>query len=110
MSTIAESKVVSISDDTFSSAVAEGLALVDFYAEWCGPCRIVAPILDEISIEMDGRVKFYKLDVDANPQTTARLGIRAIPTLAIFKNGQQVSSIVGGVSRGRIIAELEKHL
>lgn len=104
------SKVTEITDNNFRDVVADGLVLVDFYADWCGPCKAIAPVLDEISVEMDGKVKFFKLDVDANPAATAMLGIRSIPTLAIFKDGLQVGAIVGGASRGRIVAELEKHL
>ena len=74
--------------------------VVDFWAEWCGPCRMIAPALDEISREMDGKVKIVKLNVDENPQTAAKFGIRSIPTLMIFKDGKLAAQKVGAASKG----------
>ena len=73
--------------------------VVDFWAEWCGPCRMIAPALDEISHEMEGKVKIVKLNVDENPAVAAQYGIRSIPTLLIFKNGQLASQKVGAASK-----------
>ena len=74
--------------------------VVDFWAEWCGPCRMIAPALDEISREMEGKVKIVKLNVDENPQTAAKFGIRSIPTLMIFKDGKLAAQKVGAASKG----------
>ncbi len=91
------SKPVPINDSDFDKTVlqAEKPVLVDFWATWCGPCRMVAPIVDELAKEYDGRISFVKLDVDQNPKTAARYSIMSIPTLLIFKNGKPVSHIVG---------------
>ncbi len=91
------SKSVPINDSDFDKTVlqAEKPVLVDFWATWCGPCRMVAPILDDLSDEYDGRISFVKVDVDQNPKTAARYSIMSIPTLLIFKNGEPASHIVG---------------
>ncbi len=84
--------------------------LVDFWASWCGPCRIIAPIIDEIAEEFEGKVKVCKLNVDENPVTPGKYGIRAIPTLIIFKNGEPLEIIVGAVSKATILNALNKAL
>ena len=91
------SKPIAINDSDFDQTIlqSELPALVDFWAAWCRPCLMVAPILDELAEEYSGRVKFTRMDVDQNPKTAARYGIMSIPTLLIFKNGQPVSNIVG---------------
>ncbi len=91
------SKPVSIDDSNFDQMVlqAEKPLLVDFWAVWCKPCLMVAPILDELAEEYDGRISFVKVDVDQNPKTAAKYSIMSIPTLLIFKNGEPVSHIVG---------------
>ncbi len=91
------SKPVPIDDSNFDQMVlqAEKPLLVDFWAIWCKPCLMVAPILDELAEEYDGRISFVKVDVDQNPKTAARYSIMSIPTLLIFKNGEPVSHIVG---------------
>ena len=88
-------------DATFAADVLNAAepVVVDFWAEWCGPCRMIAPALDEISHEMEGKVKIVKLNVDENPAVAAQYGIRSIPTLLIFKNGQLASQKVGAVSK-----------
>ena len=88
-------------DATFEADVlkASQPVVVDFWAEWCGPCRMIAPALDEISREMDGKAKIVKLNVDENPAVAAQYGIRSIPTLLIFKNGQLASQNVGAASK-----------
>ncbi len=84
--------------------------LVDFWAQWCGPCRMVAPLLDQIAAEHDGRIKIVKLDVDENPQTPAALGIRGIPTLMLFKNGELAATLVGAAAKSKLAAFIEPHL
>jgi len=91
------SKSVSVDDSNFDQIVlkAEKPVLVDLWAPWCRPCLMVAPILDELSNEYDGKISFVKVDVDQNPKTAARYSVMSIPTLLIFKNGEPVSHIVG---------------
>ncbi len=91
------SKPVEINDEKFNETVlkAKTPVLVDFWAPWCGPCRMVAPIVDELSDEYDGKVSFFKLNVDDNPVTARTYGVMSIPTLIVFKNGQAASNIVG---------------
>lgn len=102
------SKPVEISEDKFAEMVlkAKMPALVDFWAPWCGPCRMVAPVVDELANEYDGKVAFLKVNVDDNPQIASQYGVMSIPTLIIFKDGQPVSNIVGF----RPKAELKKNL
>lgn len=84
--------------------------VIDFWAEWCGPCRMVAPIVEELSEEYNGKVKFGKLDVDANSNTPAKFGIRSIPTLLIFKGGEEVGRLIGAKPKGQLVKELEPHI
>jgi thioredoxin 1 len=84
--------------------------LVDYWAEWCGPCKMVAPILDEVAADYEGRVEVVKLNVDENRETAARHGIRGIPTLKLFKNGQEVETKVGALSKSQLTLFLDNHL
>ena len=84
--------------------------LVDFWAEWCGPCRMIAPIIEELSVEYTGRVVIGKLNVDESPDISVNYGVRGIPTILIFKNGQMVARIVGAVSKSNIILKIDSHL
>ena len=77
--------------------------LVDFWAEWCGPCRTVAPVLEEVAGELKGRLKIVKLNVDENPETAAKYGIQSIPTLMIFKNGEMASRQIGAAPKAKIV-------
>ena len=97
-------QIVNLSDATFDAEVLNSdiPVLVDFWAEWCGPCKMIAPILDEIAIEYDGRLKICKVDVDANPDTLSRFGIRGIPTLIIFKDGNPEASKTGALSKSQL--------
>ena len=81
---------------------------VDFWAEWCGPCRAIGPILDQLAVDFDGKVKVVKINVDENAELAERYGVQAIPTLLIFKNGQQVDRIVGAAPKSRYSEKLEE--
>ena len=99
-----------VTDDTFSKEVLNSKlpVLVDFWAEWCGPCKMVSPIVEELSNDYNGKVKVTKLDVDSNPQTATNYGIRGIPTLLMFKDGSAVDQIVGAVPKQDIAERLDK--
>ena len=99
-----------VTDDSFSNEVlhSELPVLVDFWAEWCGPCKMVSPIVEELSNDYDGKIKVTKLDVDSNPQTAANYGIRGIPTLLMFKDGSAVDQIVGAIPKQQIAERLDK--
>ncbi len=98
--------IVHVSDDSFEQDVlqAEGPVLVDFWAEWCGPCKMIAPVLEELADEYQGKLKVCKMDVDANTQTAPRYGIRGIPTLIVFNNGDVAGTQVGAVSKSQLSA------
>ena len=101
-----------VTDSTFKQEVLESEApvLVDFWAPWCGPCRMVAPVVDEISEQYDGKVKVVKVNSDENPSVASQYGIRSIPTLMIFKGGQRVDMVVGAVPKTTLANTLEKYL
>ncbi len=84
--------------------------LVDFWAEWCGPCKMIAPVLDDVASEYAGKVKIAKINIDDHPQVAGKFAVRSIPTLMLFKNGQVESQSVGVVSKGKLIATLENSL
>jgi len=103
---------VHVSDDEFPAQIEghAGLAVVDFWATWCGPCQMIAPVLEQIAHEYEGRVKVAKMDVDANPKTSMRFNVRSIPTLLFFKDGKPVDSVVGAVPKGYLVNKLNTHL
>ena len=103
------SEIVKLSDDSFDSDVLKSdiPVLVDYWAEWCGPCKMIAPVLEEIAGEFDGRVKIAKLNIDENPQTPPKFSIRGIPTLMLFKDGNVEATKVGAVSKSQLTAFLE---
>jgi thioredoxin 1 len=101
-----------VKDATFKEEVldSELPVLVDFWAPWCGPCRMVAPVVEEIAQQYEGKVKVVKLNTDDNPQVASQYGIRSIPTLMIFKEGQRVDMVVGAIPKTTLANTLEKYL
>ncbi len=95
---------IPVSDDSFDSDVlkAEGSVLVDFWAEWCGPCKMISPALEEIAKEMDGRIQIAKMNIDDNPVTPQKYGVRGIPTLMLFRDGQVAATKVGAVPKNQL--------
>lgn len=106
------SKAQTFTDDSFEKDVlnASEPVLVDFWAEWCGPCRMVGPVVDELAGEFEGKAKVGKVDVDNNPEVSAKYGIRSIPSLLIFKDGEVVDQIVGAVPKSQLKKQLEAQL
>lgn len=104
--------IVHVSDDSFENDVLNSSApvLVDYWAEWCGPCKMIAPVLDEIAAEYDGKVKVVKLNIDDNPNTPPKYGIRGIPTLMLFKGGEVEATKVGAVSKSQLTAFIDSNL
>ncbi|MGD8998754.1 MAG: thioredoxin [Anaerolineae bacterium] len=104
--------LLEVTDSTFESDVlkADKPTLVDFWAEWCGPCRMVAPVVEEIAAELDGKIHVAKMDVDSNRQTPMQYGIQGIPTLILFKDGAEAARIVGFRPKEAMMAEFLPHL
>jgi thioredoxin 1 len=101
-------KITHLTDDTFKSAVASSATplLVDFWAPWCGPCKAIAPVLDELAAEFDGKISIAKVDIDKNEAIAAEFGIRAIPTMLLFKGGKVIEQIVGLLPKAALKAKL----
>jgi thioredoxin 1 len=107
---MASDKIKTFTDSNFDQEVSEGVVLVDFWAEWCGPCRRLAPAVDALASEFDGRATVAKMNVDENPNVPARFMIQGIPTLLLFKNGQVADTIVGLVGKDEIAKMIERHV
>ena len=105
-------QIVHLSDDSFEQEVLQSdlPVLVDYWAEWCGPCKMIAPLLDEIAGEYAGKLKVSKLNIDENSGTPPQFGIRGIPTLMIFKNGSAAATKVGALSKGQLIEFIDANL
>ncbi|MBV1878594.1 MAG: thioredoxin TrxA [Pseudomonadales bacterium] len=101
-----------VTDDNFENEVLNSdlPVLVDYWAEWCGPCKVIAPVLEEIAAEYDGKMKICKLDIDANENTPPKYGIRGIPTLMLFKNGSVEATKVGALSKSQLTAFLDSNI
>ncbi|MBN3894874.1 MULTISPECIES: thioredoxin [unclassified Nostoc] len=106
------STAAQVTDSSFKQEVLDSdvPVLVDFWAPWCGPCRMVAPVVDEISEQYKGQIKVVKVNTDENPNVASQYGIRSIPTLMIFKGGQKVDMVVGAVPKTTLASTLEKYL
>tara|TARA_B100000809_G_scaffold218517_1_gene225160 strand:+ start:1571 stop:1897 length:327 start_codon:yes stop_codon:yes gene_type:complete len=104
--------IIHVTDDSFEADVlkAEGPVLVDFWAEWCGPCKMIAPVLDELASTYAGKISIAKMDVDDSKETPAKFNIRGIPTLIIFKNGEASSTKVGALTKKQLIEFIESSL
>jgi thioredoxin 1 len=107
---MADEKVVHVTDGDFQENVLKSdiPVLVDFWAPWCGPCKAIGPMINELAGEFEGKVKIAKMNVDENPETPGKYGIRAIPTLIFFKNGKVADQITGAVGKTQLVAMLEK--
>lgn len=108
---MADASTIHLTEQTFDETLSthEGLLLVDFWAEWCGPCRAIAPVLDELVRESSGRVTLAKVNVDESPGLAARYGIRSIPTILLLKQGKVVDQVIGAVPKPRIKEKLDAH-
>ncbi|MEK4759214.1 thioredoxin [Viridibacillus sp. FSL E2-0187] len=101
--------IVHATDESFSHDIAEGLVLVDFWATWCGPCKMIAPVLEELDSELNGAAKIVKVDVDQNQETASKFGIMSIPTLLLFKDGEPVDKTVGFQPKEALAEFIQKH-
>jgi thioredoxin 1 len=105
-------KLLTITDENFATEVegADGLVMIDFWAVWCGPCRIIAPIVEKLAEDYEGKVRVGKLDVDSNQRTATRFNVRSIPSVLFFKDGKLVDTVVGAVPRPHLERKIEAHI
>ena len=101
--------IVKATDQNFSNETAEGLVLADFWAPWCGPCKMIAPVLEELDSELSDKVKIVKLDVDENQETAGKYGVMSVPTLILFKNGEPVDKVIGFQPKEALADLVNKH-
>ncbi|CAH0346289.1 thioredoxin [Bacillus sp. CECT 9360] len=101
--------IVNATDQSFTTETGEGLVLADFWAPWCGPCKMIAPVLQELDSEMGDKVKIVKVDVDENQETAGKFGVMSIPTLLLFKNGEVVDKVVGFQPKEALAELVSKH-
>ena len=106
------SNLVTITDDNFLDEIEEheGLAMVDFWAEWCGPCRMIAPLISELADDFAGKLRVGKLDVDENQATSMRFGVRSIPSILFFRDGEHIDTLIGAMPKARMQQKIEQHL
>lgn len=102
--------IVNVTDQDFTKETSEGLVLADFWAPWCGPCKMIAPVLEEIDSEMSDKVKIVKLDVDENQETAGKYGVMSIPTLLLMKDGNVVDQVVGFQPKEALVDLINKHV
>ncbi|HEX8695977.1 MAG TPA: thioredoxin [Longimicrobium sp.] len=104
-------KVITVTDDNFKEVTGgAGLSMIDFWAVWCGPCRMIAPIVEQLADEYAGKITVGKLDVDSNQRTASQYGVRSIPTVLFFKDGQVVDQVIGAVPRPALESKIKQHL
>jgi thioredoxin 1 len=103
-------KYIELTSDNFEATVSEGVVLVDFWAEWCGPCRMIAPVIEELAVEFEGRAKICKVNTDQQQELSMRFGIRSIPTILFLKDGEIVDTMIGAASKQAFAEKLESLL
>jgi thioredoxin 1 len=106
------SNLSQVTDDQFEGEIEQhkGLAMVDFWATWCGPCQVIAPVVEQLAHEYEGKLKVAKLDVDANQRTAMRFNVRSIPSILFFKDGEHVDTVVGAVPKAQLVSKIEEHV
>lgn len=102
--------ITNVTDQNFDAETKEGLVLADFWAAWCGPCKMIAPVLEELDVELGDKVKIVKLDVDENPETAGKFGIMSIPTLLLFKDGEVVDKMIGFQPKEALAERINAHV
>lgn len=102
--------IINATDQTFKQETGKGVVLVDFWAPWCGPCKMIAPVLEDLDNDLAGKAKIVKVNVDENQQTASEFGVMSIPTLILFKNGEKVDQVIGFQPKEALKQLIEKHL